>query len=150
MMVEYIENKQKIVKPSEKIIFDNQCENLIEVGTGLIFKEDGNYIVSVYNGKITVYKDGSTFKKPDEIPPKILDASKRAEEKLKAKADELYEEFIAQKQLQIEQLKTEIEKLKRKTFDYKKLFENPPVYPAYTGFPFSCGEETKEKYNEDN
>lgn len=71
-MAEYIQNKTEVVNLGEKIIFNNQCKNPVEVGTGLIFREDGTYIVSVYNGKITVYKSGDQFKKPDEIPPEIL------------------------------------------------------------------------------
>lgn len=71
-MAEYIQNKTKVVNLGEKIIFNNQCKNPIEVGTGLIFREDGTYIVSVYNGKITVYESGAPYEKLDEIPPEIL------------------------------------------------------------------------------
>ena len=66
-MAEYIQNKTKIVNLDEKIIFNNQCKNPIEVGTGLIFHKDGTYIVSVYNGKITVYESGGPYEKLDEI-----------------------------------------------------------------------------------
>ena len=71
-MVEYIQNKTKVVNLGEKIIFNNQCKNPIEVGTGLIFREDGTYIVSVYNGKITVCESGAPLEKLDKIPPEIL------------------------------------------------------------------------------
>ena len=67
-MAEYIQNKTKVVNLGEKIIFNNQCKNPIEVGTGLIFREDGTYIVSVYNGKIIVYESGGPHEKLDEIP----------------------------------------------------------------------------------
>lgn len=71
-MAEYIQNKTEAVNSGEKIIFNNQCKNLIEVGTGLIFREDGTYIVSVYNGKITVCESGAPYEKSDKIPPEIL------------------------------------------------------------------------------
>lgn len=65
-MAEYIQNKTEVVNLGEKIIFNNQCKNPIEVGTGLIFREDGTYIVSVYNGKITVYESGTPHEKLKE------------------------------------------------------------------------------------
>lgn len=71
-MAEYIQNKTEAVNLGEKIIFNNQCKNPIEVGIGLIFRENGTYIVSVYNGKITVCESGGSFKKLDEIPPETL------------------------------------------------------------------------------
>lgn len=71
-MAEYIQNKTEVVNSGEKIIFNNQCKNPVEVGTGLIFREDGTYIVSVYNGKITVCESGAPHEKLDEIPPEIL------------------------------------------------------------------------------
>ena len=144
--MEYIKNELKTVDPNKTVIINNKCENPVEVETGLIFQEDGTYIVSVYNGKITVSKCGEAFEKPDEIPPQFIEAVRRAEEKLKAKANELYEEFIAQKRFQIEQLEVEIKELKSKgkSLDYKKFFENPPIYPAYTGFN-KCGETNKNE-----
>lgn len=143
--MKYIEDELKTIYPNKTVIINNKCENPVEVGTGLIFQEDGTYIVSVYNGKITVSKSGEAFEKLDEIPPQVIEAACRAEEKLKAKADELYEEFIAQKRFQIEQLKAEIEelKLKGKSLDYKEFCKNPPIYPAY-GFKY-CGEKDEEK-----
>jgi len=68
-MVEYIQNKTEAVNSGEKIIFNNQCKNPVEVGTGLIFRENGTYIVSVYDGVITVRKDGETSEKSNETPP---------------------------------------------------------------------------------
>lgn len=143
--MKYIKDELKTVDPNKAVIINNKCENPVEVGTGLIFREDGTYIVSVYNGKITVYESDALYKKSDEIPPEILQACKNNEEKIKAKVEELNEEFIAQKQFQIEQLKAEIEELKSKgkTLDYKEFCKNPPIYPAY-GFKY-CGEKGKEK-----
>lgn len=143
--MEYIKNELKTVDPNKTVIINNKCKNPVEVGTGLIFQEDGTYIVSVYNGKITVCESGGQFEKLDEIPPEILQAYKNNEEKIKAKVEELNEELIAQKQFQIEQLKAEIEELKSKgkTLDYKELCKNSPIYPAY-GFKY-CGEKDKEK-----
>lgn len=75
-MAKYIQNKIEVVNLGEKIIFNNQCKNLIEVGTGLIFRENGTYIVSVYNGKITVYESGDphdkTTTKEEETEPYAL------------------------------------------------------------------------------
>ena len=140
-MAEYIQNKTEVVNLGEKIIINNQCKNPVEVSTGLIFREDGTYIVSVYNGKITVYESGAPHEKLDKIPSEIFQGCKNNEEKIKAKVEELNEEFIAQKRFQIEQLKAEIEKLQ---FDYKnsKLIPPlpPPIYPAYIEFN-KCGEE---------
>lgn len=129
-----------------KVLINNKCENPVEVGTGLIFREDGTYTVSVYDGKITVYKGGDKFKKSDEIPPEILQAYKNNEEKIKAKAEELNEEFIAQKRFQIKQLKAEIEELKSKgkSLNYKEFCKNPPIYPAYVEFN-KCGESKEKK-----
>lgn len=67
--MKYIEDELKAIYPNETVIINNKCENPVEVGTGLIFREDGTYIVSVYNGKITVSKSEGTFEKSDEIPP---------------------------------------------------------------------------------
>lgn len=144
--MKYIKTESKIVAPGEKVLINNQCKSPVEIAAGVVFQEDGDYIVSVHEGKITVSECGKAFKKPDETPPQIIKAACCAEEKLKAKADELYEEFVAQKRFQIEQLKAEIEELKskRKPLDYKAFFENPPIYPAYTGFN-KCGETNKEK-----
>ena len=144
--MEYIKDELKTIDPNKTVIINNKCENPVEVGTGLIFRENGTYIVSVYNGKITVYESGASYEKSDEIPPEILQACKNNEEKIKAKVEELNEEFIAQKRFQIEQLEAEIEKLqsKGKSLDYKEFCKNPPIYPAYTGF-YKCGETNKEK-----
>ena len=96
-------------------------------------------------GKIKEHECGSQPKKSDEIPSEILQAYKNNEEKIKAKVEELNEEFIAQKRFQIKQLEAKIEELKSKgkSLDYKEFFKNPPIYPAYTGFN-KCGEEEEE------
>lgn len=70
--MKYIEDKLKTVDPNKTVIINNKCENPVEIGTGLVFREDGTYIVSVYNGKITVYESGAPLEKSDEIPPEIL------------------------------------------------------------------------------
>lgn len=67
--MEYIKDELKTIDPNKTIIINNKCKNPVEVGTGLIFQEDGTYIVSVYNGKITIYESGGAFEKSDEIPP---------------------------------------------------------------------------------
>ena len=143
--MKYIEDELKTIYPNKTVIINNKCENPVEVGTGLIFQEDGDYIVSVYDGKITVYKGSDPYKKLDKMPSEIIQAYKNNEEKIKDKIEELNEEFIAQKRFQIEQIKAEIEELKSKgkTLDYKELCKNSPIYPAY-GFKY-CGEKDKEK-----
>ena len=70
--MKYIEDELKIIDPNKTIIINNQCKNPVEVGTGLIFREDGTYIVSVYNGKITVYESGGQPEKSDKIPSEIF------------------------------------------------------------------------------
>ena len=70
--MKYIEDELKTIYPNKTVIINNKCENPVEVGTGLIFREDGDYIVSVHDGKITVYECGAPYKKSDEIPPEIL------------------------------------------------------------------------------
>ena len=67
--MKYIEDELKTIYPNETVIINNKCENPVEVGAGLIFQADGTYIVSVYNGKITVSKSGGTFEKSNEVPP---------------------------------------------------------------------------------
>ena len=144
--MEYIKDELKTVYPNKTVVINNKCENPIEVGTGLIFHKDGTYIVSVYNDKITVSKSDDPHEKLDEVPLEVFQEYKNNEEKIKARAEELNEEFIAQKRFQIEQLKAEIEELKSKgkSLDYKEFCKNPPIYPAYTGFN-KCGEINKEK-----
>ena len=70
--MKYIEDELKTVDSNKTVIINNKCENPVEVGTGLIFQEDGTYIVSVYNGKITIYECGAPYEKSDEIPTEIL------------------------------------------------------------------------------
>jgi len=67
--MEYIKDESKTVDLNKTVIINNKCEDPVEVGTGLIFREDGTYIVSVYDGKITVSKGGGTFEKSDEVSP---------------------------------------------------------------------------------
>ena len=70
--MKYIKDELKTIYPNKTVIINNKCENPVEVGTGLIFQEDGTYIVSVYNGKITVYKGGGRPEKSKKVSSKIL------------------------------------------------------------------------------
>lgn len=55
-MPEYIGCKPQVIDPGETVIVNNLCGGPVEVGTGLIFRENGNYFVAVNNGKISVCK----------------------------------------------------------------------------------------------
>lgn len=57
-MPEYINDKPKAISPGEPIMIDNQCESPFEVSAGLVFRADGDYFVSVRDGKITVRGSG--------------------------------------------------------------------------------------------
>ena len=57
-MPEYITDKPKAVTPGEPITIDNQRGSPVEVSAGLVFREDGDYFVSVRGGKITVRGSG--------------------------------------------------------------------------------------------
>lgn len=57
-MAEYINDNPKAVAPGEPIMIDNQCGSPVEVSAGLVFRKDGDYIVSVRGGKITVRVNG--------------------------------------------------------------------------------------------
>lgn len=70
--MKYIETEPKIIAPGEKVLIENQCKNPVEIAAGLIFREDGTYTISVYNGKITVWECGAPHEKLDEIPSEIL------------------------------------------------------------------------------
>lgn len=57
-MAEYIDNGSIAVKSGEVLPLEvtNKCDNPFSVGTGLIFNEDGQYLVTVYGRKIIVEK----------------------------------------------------------------------------------------------
>ena len=67
--MKYIETESKIVAPGEKVLINNQCKSPVEIAAGVVFQEDGDYIVSVHEGKIIVSECGKAFEKPDETPP---------------------------------------------------------------------------------
>lgn len=70
--MKYIKDELKTIYPNKTVIINNKCENPVEVGTGLIFQENGDYIVSVHDGKITVCQSGDPYKKLDEMPSEII------------------------------------------------------------------------------
>lgn len=55
-MPEYINDNPKAIAPGEPIVFENLCESPVEVGAGVVFREDGDYVVSVHNGIIRVLR----------------------------------------------------------------------------------------------
>lgn len=126
-MPEYVGCKPEAVKPGESVLIENRCENPAEVGAGLIFREDGNYIVSVRNGKIAVCKCGCASFKDFDAPSEVIEACERNERRLKEAVDEFYNVLIAEKRAEIERLKAEIAKMP--PLDYDKLAENPPEPP---------------------
>lgn len=56
-MAEFIGGDTSYIKPGEVIAFSNKSESPVEVGTGIIFKKDGVYKVTVKGNKILVEKD---------------------------------------------------------------------------------------------
>lgn len=53
-MAEYIANKEQEVELGEPITFSNKCKSVFSVGTGIVFYEDGKYLVMVKGNCITV------------------------------------------------------------------------------------------------
>lgn len=128
-MPEYTRREPEIVAPGETVLIDNRCENSIEIAAGVVFREDGDYIVSVRNGRITVCRNSGAFKEPTNIPPKIIEAAKENERRIKAWASEMYDDFVAEKRAEIERLKAEIARMP--PMDYDKLAANPPDCKKY-------------------
>lgn len=54
MMAEYERGEAWMIKAGEPIEFTNHCKSALAVGTGIIFREDGQYIVSVKDNRIMV------------------------------------------------------------------------------------------------
>ena len=66
LRMEFQKHKPESITPGESVLIENRCKNPAEVGAGLIFREDGLYIVSVCNGKIRVYEvSGNSPKEAD-------------------------------------------------------------------------------------
>lgn len=130
-MAEYTGREPEIVAPGETMLFENRCESPVEIAAGLVFREDGDYIVSVRNGKIDVRKCGCASFKDFDAPPEIIEACERNERRFKEVVDEFYDAIIAEKRAEIERLKAEIAKMT--PLDYDKLAENPPEYPEKRG-----------------
>ena len=126
-MAEYTGREPEIVAPGEVVLVENRCESPVEIAAGLVFREDGDYIVSVRNGKIDVRKCGCASFKDFDAPPEVIEAYERNERRLKETMDEFYDVLIAEKRAEIERLKVEIAKMP--PLDYDKLAENPPEYP---------------------
>lgn len=54
-MNEYVCNDSFVVKEGDKIqIIYNKSQNAFSVGTGIVFRDDGKYLVVVSGNKITV------------------------------------------------------------------------------------------------
>lgn len=126
-MAEYVKADPKAVALGESVLFEKRCESPVEIAAGLVFREDGDYIVSVRNGKIAVCKCGCASFKDFDAPPEVIKACERNERRLKEAVDEFYNVLIAEKRAEIERLKAEIAKMP--PLDYDKLAENPPEPP---------------------
>lgn len=126
-MPEYTVRESEIVAPGEVVLFENRRESPVEIAAGLVFREDGDYIVSVRNGKIDVRKCGCASFKDFDAPPEVIEAYERNEGRLKEAVDEFYNALIAEKRAEIERLRAEIEKMP--PLDYDKIAENPPEPP---------------------
>lgn len=130
-MPEYTGRDPETVAPGETVLIDNRCESPVEIAAGVVFREDGDYIVSVRNGKIAVCKCGCASFKDFDAPPEVIEAYERNERRLKEVVDELYDVLIAEKRAEIERLKAEIAQMP--PMDYDKLAEIPPEYPEKRG-----------------
>lgn len=55
-MAGYMGNDTQVVKVGDRLPIEitNKCDNLFSVGTGIIFNEDGRYLVTVIGRKIIV------------------------------------------------------------------------------------------------
>ena len=54
-MSEYVYNEPSVIKEGEKFqIICNKSKNTFSVGTGIVFHDDGEYLVVVSGNKITV------------------------------------------------------------------------------------------------
>lgn len=53
-MAEYMETETRVVKLGEPITFTSQCKSIFSVGAGIIFHEEGNYLITLKNNHITV------------------------------------------------------------------------------------------------
>lgn len=126
-MAEYTGRGPEIVAPGETVLFENRCESPVEIAAGLVFREDGDYIVSVRNGKIDVRKCGCASFKDSDAPPEVIEAYERNERRLKETVDEFYNMLIAEKRAEIERLEAEIAKMP--PFDADKLAAVPLVTP---------------------
>ena len=144
-MPEYIGREPETVAPGETVLFENRCESPVEIAAGLVFREDGDYIVSVRSGKIDVRKCGCASFKDFDAPPEVIEAYERNEKRLKEAVDEFYNVLIAEKRAEIERLKAEIAKMPQ--LDYDKLAENPPEYPVCVGYKCWDGKEEADNGN---
>lgn len=130
-MPEYTGREPETVAPGETVLIDNRCESPVEIAAGVVFREDGDYIVSVRNGKIDVRKCGCESFKDFDAPPEVIEACEQNEKRFKEAVDEFYNVLISEKRAEIERLKAEIAKMP--PLDYDKLAENPPEYPEKRG-----------------
>ena len=60
-MAEYVGGKIKAVLKGECVFVNNKHENNFRVGTGLVFEQDGDYLVRVSGNKIAVEKVGNNM-----------------------------------------------------------------------------------------
>ena len=55
-MATYKQNEIKTIREDEVVEFHNKCEYPFYVGMGVIFKENGQYLVTVDDNKVVVNK----------------------------------------------------------------------------------------------
>lgn len=53
-MAEFVDAKEKYIKSGDLIEIKNNGVYPFEISTGIVFKKDGEYHVSVHNGKIII------------------------------------------------------------------------------------------------
>lgn len=59
-MAEYVKADPKAVAPGETVLSENRCESPVEIAAGVVFRGDGDYIVSVRDGVIRVRNHDTT------------------------------------------------------------------------------------------
>ena len=53
-MAIYKQNEIKTIREDEAVEFHNKCESPFSVGMGVVFKENGQYLVTVDDNKVVV------------------------------------------------------------------------------------------------
>ena len=85
-MAEFIQSTEQLINANESVVFVNNTDSNLEVGTGIIFRKNGLYEVSVVGNRITVTKVSD------------LTRASKAEPKLKESEDYIDQKSVIPKQ----------------------------------------------------